>query len=141
MLRSRRPLALLGMAAIMAGSGTLHLTSPGLYRRIVPRVLGHADAVVAVSGVCELLCAALLVVPASRRLGAWSTAALLVAVFPANLQMAVDGGLAGASFPANNAIAAWLRLPLQIPLLLWALSLRRDTATPVRRRGEHGRAT
>jgi uncharacterized membrane protein len=123
-LRSRRPLTLLGIAGLMAGSGTLHLIAPAFYRRIVPRVLGHADAVVAVSGVCELLCAALLVVPATRRVGAYATAALLVAVFPANVQMALDGGLGGGSFPA---VAAWLRLPLQVPLVLWALRLREDT--------------
>jgi uncharacterized membrane protein len=129
MLRSRRPLTLLGIAGLMAGSGTLHLVAPGLYRRIVPRVLGHADAVVLLSGVCELVCAALLLVPATRRVGAYATAALLVAVFPANVQMAVDGGLGGASFPANTAaVAAWLRLPLQVPLVLWTLRLRDDGA-------------
>ena len=128
MLRTRRPVTLLGMAGLLAGSGTLHLVAPGFYRRVVPRVLGHADAVVAVSGVCELACAALLLIPATRRLGALATAALLVAVFPANVQMALDGGLDGASFPANNAAAAWLRLPLQVPLVLWALRLRSDAA-------------
>jgi uncharacterized membrane protein len=128
MLRTRRPVTLLGMAGLMAGSGTLHLVAPGFYRRVVPRVLGHVDAVVAVSGVCELACAVLLLVPATRRLGALATAALLVAVFPANVQMALDGGLDGASFPANNAVAAWLRLPLQVPLVLWALRLREDAA-------------
>jgi uncharacterized membrane protein len=127
-LRSRRPLTLLGIAGLMAGSGTLHLVAPGLYRRIVPRVLGHADAVVVLSGVCELVCAALLLVPATRRVGAYATAGLLVAVFPANLQMAVDGGLGDASCPVNSAVAAWLRLPLQVPLVLWALRLRDDGA-------------
>ncbi|MDB5066000.1 MAG: hypothetical protein JWM18_2434 [Chloroflexi bacterium] len=128
MLRSRHRLTLMGIAGLMTGSGTLHLVAPGFYRRIVPRVLGHADAVVAVSGVCELACAALLLLPATRRLGAYATAALLVAVFPANVQMAVDGGLGGASFPVNSAVAAWLRLPLQVPLVLWTLRLRDDGA-------------
>jgi uncharacterized membrane protein len=125
-LRSRRPLILLGIAGLMAGSGTLHLVAPGFYRRIVPRVLGHADAVVAVSGVCELACAALLLLPATRRIGAYATAALLVAVFPANLQMALDAGLGEGSSPANSAVVAWLRLPLQVPLVVWALRLRED---------------
>jgi uncharacterized membrane protein len=125
-LRSRRPLSLLGMVGLLAASGTLHLVAPGSYRRIVPRALGHAAGIVAVSGVCELLCATLLLLPTTRRLGAWSTAALLVAVFPANMQMALDGGLAGTPFPAGSAVAAWLRLPLQVPLVAWALSLRVD---------------
>ena len=130
MLRTSRPLTLLGMAGLMAGSGTLHLVAPGFYRRIVPRVLGHTDALVALSGTCELVCAALLLIPSTRRLGAWATAALLVTVFPANLQMALDGGLKGAPFPADNAVAAWLRLPLQVPLVWWALKLRKDAAAP-----------
>ncbi len=132
MLRTRHRPTLLGLAGLMAGSGTLHLVAPGLYRRIVPRVLGHAGAVVAVSGVCELACAALLLVPATRRLGAYATVALLVAVFPANVQMAVDGGLGGGPFPLGlgGAMVAWLRLPLQVPLVLWALRLREDAAGP-----------
>lgn len=114
------------MAGLLAGSGVLHLLVPGPYRRIVPRPLGHAGGVVTVSGICELLCAALLLLPRTRRLGAWSTAALLVGVFPANVQMALDGGLRGAAFPLGSAVVAWLRLPLQAPLLVWALSLRGD---------------
>ncbi len=72
-------------------------------------------------------CAALLALPRTRRFGAWATAALFVAVFPANVQMALDSGHAdaSASHPLNNAALAWLRLPLQLPLILWALSVRR----------------
>jgi uncharacterized membrane protein len=114
------------MAGLLAGSGALHLLVPGPYRRIVPRALGHGGAIVSVSGVCEVLCAVLLLLPRTRRFGAWSTAALLVAVFPANVQMALDGGLRGAPVPLGSAAAAWLRLPLQVPLVAWALSLRRD---------------
>jgi uncharacterized membrane protein len=117
------------MAGLLAGSGVLHLLVPGPYRRIVPRALGHAGGIVTVSGLCELLCATLLLIPATRRLGAWSAAALLLAVLPANLQMALDGGLSGAPFPAGSPVAAWLRLPLQVPLVAWAVSLRGDAAT------------
>jgi uncharacterized membrane protein len=55
-----------------------------------------------------------------------------VAVFPANVQMALDGGLAGAGSPANSAALAWLRLPLQIPLILWAISVARAGQAPGR---------
>ncbi|GAC1509178.1 MAG: membrane protein [Chloroflexota bacterium] len=105
----------------MGGSAILHFLVPGPYRAIVPAPLRpHAAAVVAVSGVCELLCAALLAVPRTQRLGAWVTALLLVAVFPANVQMAVDSGR------GSGAVLPWLRLPLQIPLVFWALSFRSD---------------
>jgi len=45
---------------------------------------------------------------------------VFVAVFPANIQMALDGGIAGQPFPLGSAAVAWLRLPLQVPLVLWA---------------------
>ncbi len=123
---SRSRLSLFGLCAFMGGAGAMHFIAPAPYRRIVPAPLrGQAAGVVAVSGVCELACAALLALPRTRRLGAWATAALFVAVFPANVQMALDSGHANASHPLNNAALAWLRLPLQLPLILWALSVRR----------------
>jgi uncharacterized membrane protein len=124
---SRRDrLSLAGLAALVGGSGILHLLVPRPYRRIVPSPLDRwRPAVVVVSGVAELVCAALLLVPVTRTAGAYATAVLFVAVFPANVQMALDGGYPDASFPANNAAAAWLRLPVQAPLVWWALSLRR----------------
>ena len=122
----RRKLVRWGLVAIVGGSGVLHFTHPGFYRQIVPRQLGHAGDVVSLSGAAELLCAAALVLPPTRRLGGWATAALLVAVFPANVQMALDGGLKGAGFPANSPVLAWLRLPLQVPLVLMALAVARD---------------
>lgn len=122
----RRGLRLWGLVAIIGGSGVLHFVAPGFYRQIVPRAIGHAGEVVAISGAAEVACAAALAIPATRRLGAWATALLLVAVFPANLQMALDGGLKGAGFPANNAVAAWLRLPLQLPLIWLAVIVARE---------------
>ncbi len=110
----------------MGGSGVLHFVAPGPYRGIVPAPLrGQAAAVVALSGACELICVALLAGPRTRRLGALATAALLVAVFPANIQMALDSGRGWAPSALTGAILAWLRLPLQAPLILWALSFRR----------------
>ena len=114
------------LVGIMGGSGVLHFTRPQFYRKIVPRPLGHPNQLVAVSGAAELLCATAMIVPPTRRMGGWATAALLVAVFPANVQMALDGGLKGAPFPANNALLAWLRLPLQLPAILAAISVARQ---------------
>jgi uncharacterized membrane protein len=80
------------------------------------------------SGVAEIACALLLLHPRTRRAAALATAVLLVAVFPANVQMALDGGYPDAPFPANSRLGAWLRLPLQVPLVLWALRFREDRA-------------
>src|ERR1700681_4494914 len=96
----RRRLALAGLASLVGGSGILHLVVPRPDERIVPGPLASwRSEVVTVSGVAEVACALLLLVPRTRRLGAYATAALLVAVFPANVQMALDGGVADAGFP------------------------------------------
>ncbi len=106
----------------MVGAGALHFVIPSSYARIVPRVLGtgNARALVRASGAVEMVAGVLLVVPRTRRLGAWVTAALLVAVFPANVQMALDGGIPGEGFPLGSPVVAWLRLPVQVPLVWWA---------------------
>jgi uncharacterized membrane protein len=123
--RSRaRRLSLLALCALIGGSGVLHFLVPAPYRRIVPAPLrAQASAVVAISGVCELICAALLAAPRTRRCGGYATAALFVAVFPANIQMALDSFHAGEALSRSFAIA-WLRLPLQYPLIRWALRVR-----------------
>jgi uncharacterized membrane protein len=122
----RRRLALGGLVALVGGSGVLHLATPRPYRRIVPAPLAEwRSEVVTVSGFAEIGCSLLLLAPRTRRIGAYATALLFVAVFPANVQMALDGGYADAGFPANNAALAWLRLPLQVPLIYWALSFRK----------------
>jgi uncharacterized membrane protein len=127
----RRRLALGGLAALVGGSGVLHLVAPRPYERIVPTPLAPwRSEVVVVSGVAEIVCALALLLPRTRPRGAVATAVLLVAVFPANVQMALDGGVGGAAFPASSATLAWLRLPLQAPLIWWALSFRRDHARP-----------
>ena len=58
----------------------------------------------------------LLLVPRFTRLAAWGLILLLIAVFPANLNMARNPAL----FPEIPPIAAWVRLPLQLVLIAWA---------------------
>jgi uncharacterized membrane protein len=111
----------LGLVALLAGAGTTHFTTPGFYEPIVPRSLGSARAWVLASGVVELVAAALVAAPRTRRFGGFVAAATFVAVFPANVKAAVDGGMAHLDPPMDSAAAAWLRLPVQAPLVMWAL--------------------
>jgi uncharacterized membrane protein len=113
------------LAVFMVGAGGLHFVLTDGYARIVPHFIPGAELVVRVSGVAEIICGCLVAIPRTRRIGGFATAALLVAVFPANVQMALDGGLHGAGFPLGNAVVAWLRLPVQLPLIKWALSVAR----------------
>ena len=114
------------LSGLLAGSGVLHFTATEVYARIVPRVLPRPRVVVQASGVAELACAAGLALPLCRRAAGWSSAALLVAVFPANVQMALD---APARRPLYRALA-YARLPVQVPLVLWAVSVARGAARP-----------
>ena len=114
-----------GLVAVLAGAGVTHFTKPDFYDPIVPRPLGSARAWVLGSGAVELGVAALVVVPRTRRLGAWLAAATFVGVFPANVKAALDGGMHHLDPPMNSPAAAWLRLPLQAPLVLWALRVAR----------------
>ena len=116
----------------MLTAGTSHFLVPSFYERIVPTWVGHDRAVVRISGVGELVAAAFLANPRTRRLGGWWTALLLLVVFPANVQMALDGGIADAGWPANSAVACWLRLPLQFPLIWWAWRQARPTPRAAR---------
>jgi uncharacterized membrane protein len=75
---------------------------------------------VAGSGVAELTVAAAVALPQTRRLGALAAAGLFVAVFPANVYSAVKT-LRKADAPTRDRVIQVVRLPLQIPLVLWAL--------------------
>jgi uncharacterized membrane protein len=107
----------LGLAALLATTGTLHFVAPKPFDSIVPRSLpGSRRTYTYLSGVAELAVAAAVAHPRTRKVGALAAAALFVAVFPANCKMAVDWRHAS---PAKRAIA-FGRLPLQVPLVLWA---------------------
>lgn len=113
-----------GIVAAFLMSGVVHLVRPEVFEPIVPRALPAPRALVVGSGVAELVCAAGLLVPATRRAAGPAAAALLVAVFPGNVQMAVDAVAAARRRPTparvTRAAATLARLPLQWPLVRWA---------------------
>jgi uncharacterized membrane protein len=113
------------LAGLLTAANISHFVQPAPYARIVPSLLPAHRAIVLLSEVIELACAAGLVYPGSRRRAGYATAVLFVAVFPANVPVAVDGGLAGAGPVLSSAAVAWLRLPAQIPLIVWALDIAR----------------
>ncbi len=88
---------------------------------------------VRVSGVCEILGGAGLLVPRTRRAAAWGLVALLIAVFPANVYMAANPVAAQAELIAP--VILWGRLALQpfiIWWVLWSKSARYSTVAPSR---------
>ena len=114
---SARALLRWPLALFMVGVGALHFTGPEFFVRIVPDYLPAHAALVAVSGVFEILGGVGLLVPRARRAASLGLVALYVAVFPANVNMVVHPELGG-DVPAW---LLWLRLPLQAGLIAWAL--------------------
>ena len=109
------------VAAFFTIAGTLHFARPKPYEAIVPPSLtSRKREIVAISGFAELAGAALVVPPGTRRLGRWWLIALLAAIFPANVHMAVNPeqveGLDTGKLPRW---LLWARLPLQPLLMLW----------------------
>lgn len=115
MSRSERsPLLLAGLLAV---AGTAHFARPHQFDAIVPRVLpGSPRTWTYASGAVELALAAGVAAPRTRRPAALAAAAFFAGVFPANVKMAVDWR----HRPAPQKAAAFGRLPLQLPLVLWA---------------------
>jgi len=111
------------LARLLAGAGVAHLAVPGPFDRIVPDWLpGRARTWTEVSGAVELLLAAGIAAPATRRLSAYAAAGFFAAVFPANVKMAYDWR----HRPALLRNIAYGRLPLQAPLVLWARQVARS---------------
>ena len=110
------------LAAMLTTTGVLHLAVPAPFDAVIPRSLpGTPRFWTVASGIAELAVAAAVAAPRTRRLGATAAAGLFVAVFPANVQMALDWS----GRPAALRAVAWGRLPLQVPLVAWALAVRR----------------
>lgn len=117
------PKDLQGLAGLFAASGVLHLVRPQIFETIVPRQLPERRGLVYVSGVAELTCAAALLHPRTRKAAGWASAALLVVIFPANVQMALTEGKRAnrGTGSRGKQVATLARLPLQIPLIRTAL--------------------
>lgn len=120
-------IGLLLLALFFVYAGVSHFTETEQFVAIVPSWLPAPLALVYVSGVFEIVLGLGALLPRSRALAGWGLVALLVAVFPANVQMAVD-----AQRWLAQGVPTWalyVRLPLQLALVAWAWwATRPDTA-------------
>ena len=111
------------LGALLVAAGANHFRIPEFYVSIMPAYLpGHLELVY-LSGAAEIAIGVLLFFERPQRLAAWGAVALMVAVFPANLQMALHPDL----YPQFSPMALWLRLPAQGVLLAWAYWLTRPS--------------
>ncbi len=97
-------------------AGVNHFLAVGFYVRMMPSYLPWHIGLVYLSGVAEIALGALLLIPRTSALAAWGLIALMVSVFPANLQMALHPE----TFAEFPQAVLWLRLPLQAVLIAWA---------------------
>ena len=103
------------MALLFGAAGTAHFVWPAVFARIVPPYLPAPHTLVYASGVAELLGAVGVLVPGVRVYAGWGLILLLLAVFPANVHMALHP----ADFEGIPAWALLVRLPLQFVLIGW----------------------
>ena len=120
-----------GMSFMLFGTGLTHFLFPQPFDSIVPPFLpGDPRMWTYLSGIAELVIAALLLVSLERKIagkpirlwGVYGAFALFIAVFPANIYMAIEWS--SRDFPAP--LFAYARLPLQLGLFYWAWALAKE---------------
>ena len=94
-------------------AGTNHFINPVWYVRIVPPILPFKIEIVYISGILEIILGSLLIFPKTRFIAGWGLIILLVAVYPANIYVALTNGEAMDITP----LIAWGRLPFQFVLI------------------------
>lgn len=116
---TRRALAL---SAFLGCAGAMHFVVPKFYDAMIPEPLPGAPRTWTYgSGVAEIAVATAVLAPRTRRAGGLAAALLFAGVLPGNIKMAFD---ARRSDSAAFRMGTILRLPLQLPLITWALKVR-----------------
>jgi uncharacterized membrane protein len=105
------------LALFFIVAGSAHFISPGAYLAIVPSYFLWPAAIVAVSGVAEILGGLGICFFPTRRAAGWCLIAMLIAVFPANIH-AISTGMNFGGHPLP-AWMLWARLPFQILFIAW----------------------
>ncbi len=114
--RRGRRFALLGLSVFWVVAGVNHFVSPDFYVPMMPPYLPAHLELVYLSGVFEILGGVFVLIPRTRALAGWGLIALLMAIFPANVHMALSPEL----FPDTSAFALYARLPFQALFITWA---------------------
>jgi uncharacterized membrane protein len=114
------------LAIFLVFAGINHFRDSAFYLKMMPPYIPWHGAMVAISGVAEVLLGVALLIsewwPRCRRLAGWGIIALLVAVFPANVYMYQHQEL----FANYEPLVLLIRLPLQAVMIAWAWWVRSD---------------
>ena len=107
----------MALAYVLAGFN--HLMNPDFYVAIMPPGLPNPEWLNVLSGLAEIVLGVFLLEPRVRVFAAWGIIALLIAVFPANVYVAIEN--VGVEGPGTGAsVANWVRLPFQLLFIAWA---------------------
>ena len=108
-----KTISIIIMSLFYIMAGTNHFINLDWYVRIVPPILPFKTAIVYISGILEIILGSLLIFPKTRFIAGWGLIILLVAVYPANIYVALTNGEAMDITP----LIAWGRLPFQFVLI------------------------
>lgn len=111
-----QPWHLYVMALLYILAGFNHFRNPKMYIRIIPSYFSNPTLINKLSGLAEIVLGIGLFIPSLTKISAWGVILLLIAIFPANLNMYVNK-------KASFGLPKWvllLRLPLQLALIYWA---------------------
>ena len=109
------------MAVAYAFAGFNHIMNPSFYVAIIPPGLPEPEWLNLLSGLAEIVLGVFLLEPRTRIFAAWGIIALLIAVFPANLYVAIENiGLPGGTPGTGVGALNWVRIPFQALFVLWA---------------------
>ena len=126
-----RKLLLLGLSVFFVNVGVDHFVNPDFYLNIMPPSFPlHAEAVY-ISGFFEVVGGISLLIPRLRKIAGWGLVALLIAVYPANIYMAITPQ----AFPDIPVTLLYVRLAFQFVFFYWAYSVTRPAYNPAPQAG------
>jgi len=116
-----KKLVLFGLAAFFINAGVNHFVNPDFYLSIMPPAFPLHPEAVYISGFFEVLGGVCVLIPRLRKIAGWGLVALLVAVYPANIYMAITPE----AFPDIHVALLYVRLAFQFLFFYWAFSVTR----------------
>ena len=116
-----KKIVLFGLAAFFINVGVDHFVNPEFYLSIMPPAFPLHLAAVYISGFFEILGGVGVLIPRLRKIAGWGLVALLVAVYPANIYMAITPE----AFPEASVALLYVRLAFQFLFFYWAFSVTR----------------
>ena len=114
-----KKLVLIGLAAFFINAGVLHFVNPDFYLSIMPPAFPLHTEAVYISGFFEVVGGVCVLIPRLRKIAGWGLVALLVAVYPANIYMAITPE----AFPDIHVALLYFRLAFQFVFFYWAFSV------------------